>query len=80
MMFDDDETPAERLERLAKIEWYVVTITGINSEGLPDTCDVQMAGDIEDTISVWAGHKGWRQAELVNKQYIGLVPPSDKFN
>ena len=76
----DDETPAERLARWAKTEWYVVTIKGINAEGDPDTVDVQMAGDIERTIGVWAGHKGWRQAELVNKQYIGLIPPASQFN
>jgi hypothetical protein len=35
MMFDN-ETPEEVLERMAKTEWYIVTITGINAEGNPD--------------------------------------------
>lgn len=79
-LFGTDETPAERLARWANTEWYVVTITGINADGNLDTVDVQMAGDIEDTLYVWAGHKHWTNAVITNKQYIGKVPPSDKFN
>lgn len=79
-LFGADETPAERLARWANTEWYVVTITGINADGNPDTVDVQMADDLDMAVHGWSRHKGWTNAVITNKCYIGKVPTADKFN
>jgi len=73
MMFDN-ETPEEVLERMAKTEWYIVTITGINAEGNPDCADVQMGDNIELAVRGWSEDKGWTNTVIANKQYIGQIP------
>jgi len=79
-LFGADETPAERLARWANTEWYIVTITGINADGEPDTRDVQMANNLDIAVRGWTDHQGWSNTVITNKEYIGKVPTADKFN
>lgn len=79
-MFDDYETPEDRLERWANTEWTIVTLKGYNPDGELETRDVQMSGNIELAVKGWGQMKEWTNVEIVEQTYIGKVPPANQFN
>lgn len=80
MMIDDYETDADRLQRHLNTEWYLVTISGTNPDGESDIAEVQMGDNIDLALQGWTQHKAWTNTKIVNKQYIGPVPPKTKLN
>lgn len=66
----NDLTPEQRLEHWRTIDWYMVTIQGINAQGKEDTAVVKMSGDIDFTVECWANDKGWFQAAAVSQEPV----------
>jgi hypothetical protein len=49
-------------------QWYLVSVIGIDGDGKQTTAEIEMCGDLQGTVEVWARDHGWFYAEIVTTQ------------